>query len=83
MLDKLIIKNNKNNGGKRKMLVENRNNYKLDFESAVMLMDDDIREQVNRELAPCTDQEFFSAYEKAHEKKFGEIWELSKSNPCW
>ena len=46
-------------------------------------MDDDIREQVNSELAPCTDQEFFSAYEKAHEEKFNEVWELSKSNPCW
>ena len=65
------------------MLVENRNNYKLTFESVVTLMDGEIREQLNRELAPCTDQEFFSAYEKAHEEKFGEIWELSKSNPCW
>ena len=65
------------------MLVKNANGYELNFESAVMLMDDDIREQVNRELAPCTDQEFFSAYEKAHEEKFREAWELSKGNPCW
>lgn len=35
------------------------------------------------ELAPCTEQEFFTAYEKAHEAKFGEAWELSKPNPCY
>lgn len=65
------------------MLVKNINGYEVDFNSAIMLMDDEIREELNRELAPCTDQEFFTAYEKAHGEKFGEEWELSKSNPCW
>lgn len=30
--------------------------------AAVNLMDDDIREQVHRELAPCTSEEFLSRY---------------------
>ena len=30
--------------------------------AAVNLMDDDIREQVHRELAPCTNEEFLSRY---------------------
>lgn len=65
------------------MLVKNMNGYELDFDSAVMLMDDEIREELSRGLVPCTDQEFFTAYEKAHEEKFKEEWELSKSSPCW
>lgn len=51
--------------------------------AAVALMDDDIREELARELAPCTDQEFFAAYERAHEEKYGEEWELSKANPVY
>ena len=65
------------------MEVTNSNGTKIDFESAIEVMDDDIREDLSLELAPCTDQEFFTAYEKAHAKKFGEEWELSKSNPVW
>lgn len=54
---------------------------KINFESALALMDEEIREELHAELAPCTDQEFFSAYEARHEAKFGEEWELSKANP--
>jgi len=64
-------------------IVINSHGYELDFESAVMHMDDDIREELHREMAPCTEQEFFSAYEKAHIEKYGEEWELSKENPTW
>ena len=32
------------------------------WEAIVNLMDDDIREQVHRELAPCTNEEFLSRY---------------------
>ena len=46
-------------------------------------MDDDLREQLNVELAPCTHQAFFDAYAAAHLKKFGEQWELDKANPQW
>ena len=55
----------------------------IDFDVAVNLMDDEIREELHRELAPCTEQEFFSAYEKAHAEKYGEEWELSRENPCY
>ena len=64
-------------------MVVNKNGYELDFEAAVNMMDDEIREDLNRSIAPCTEQEFFDAYEKAHEEKFGEEWELSKYNPTW
>ena len=46
-------------------------------------MDDDLREELNADLAPCTEQEFFEAYAKAHEAKFGDEWELAKETPCY
>lgn len=48
------------------------NNDQVDFEAAVNLMDDEIREALHAELAPCTEQEFFDAYCKAHEGKYCE-----------
>ena len=65
------------------MIVMNRSGVEVSFKAAVELMDDVIREKLHSELAPCTEQAFFSAYEKAHEERFGETWELSKKNPVW
>ena len=44
----------------------------VDFDICVSMMDDDIREQLHRELAPCTDQEFLDAYVERHFEKYGE-----------
>lgn len=65
------------------MKVVNKNGYELDFDAAVILMNDEIREALNDKIAPCTEQEFFTAYEEAHEKATGEEWFLSGSNPTW
>ena len=64
-------------------MVENASGSIVDFEAAVPLMDESIRERLNAQLAPCSPQEFFTAYEEAHEKKYGEEWELSKYNPVF
>ena len=69
--------------GLKMAMVINKNGTEINFDAAVALMDDDIREDLSMELAPCTDQEFFSAYEARHEAKYGEEWELSKENPCY
>ena len=53
------------------------------FEAAVALMDDSIREDLAFKLAPCTDQEFFDAYCKAHKTAFGEPWALDEANPIY
>lgn len=63
--------------------VINANGTMVDYNVAVSLMDDEIREALHMKLAPCTDQEFFTAYAKAHAEKFGEEWELNKRNPCY
>ena len=46
--------------------VLNSHGAKIDYAAAVELMDDDTREAVAADLAPCTEQEFFTAYAAAH-----------------
>lgn len=62
--------------------VTNAAGTEINFDAAVNLMDDEIREQLHAEGYE-TEQEFFTAYEKAHEAKYGEPWELSKANPVY
>ncbi|ACU93984.1 hypothetical protein Ccur_02570 [Cryptobacterium curtum DSM 15641] len=59
------------------------NGNEIDFEAAVNLMDDEIREELHEKMAPCSNQEFLEAYAKAHAEKFdgeefapyyGEAW---------
>lgn len=35
------------------------------LDQIALYMDDDIREQIHRELAPCTEEEFLAAYMQA------------------
>lgn len=65
------------------MKVINKNGAEINYEAAVELMDDEIREQLAAELVPCSEQEFFAAYEAAHEAAFGEEWALSAENPIY
>ena len=65
------------------MKVINMNGTEINYEAAVMLMDEEIRESLSFEIAPCTDQELFTAYEKAHAQKYSEEREFSKENPCY
>lgn len=64
-------------------IVINSNGAAVNYSAAVELMDDDIREAVAADLAPCTEQEFFTEYCKRHAIKFDAPWELDKSNPTY
>ena len=64
------------------MKVMNLFGHEIDFEAAVQMMDDEIRETLANEGFE-SEQEFFTAYEKAHAEKYGTEWELSKANPVW
>lgn len=64
-------------------MVINSYGVQIDYDAAVELMDEEIREEVAADLAPCTEQEFFTEYAKRHAEKYGEEWELDKSNPVW
>jgi hypothetical protein len=60
--------------------VFNKYGVEIDFDVAVNLMDDNIRE----ECACCayeTEQEFFDGYCEAHACAWGEPWELDTANP--
>ena len=50
--------------------------YSVDFNACVQLMDDEIREKLNREIEGCTEQEFLNAYCEEHEEKYGEEFEV-------
>lgn len=46
------------------------NDRETDFDAAVMLMDDEIREYLHSTISPCSEQDFVDAYVKAHAEKF-------------
>ena len=50
----------------------------VDFEAAEKLMDDEIREAVHRDLAPCSDQEFYDEYCRRNLEELG-----TEFNPTW
>lgn len=48
------------------------NDELVDFEACVIQMDDDLREEIHEDMAPCGEQEFLDEYVRRHAKKFGE-----------
>lgn len=52
------------------------NNEEVNFDACVNLMDDEIREAIHAELAPCTEQEFLDAYVDRHYDKYGEQFQI-------
>ena len=44
----------------------------IDFEAAVNLMDDELREELHIQLAPCSSQEFFDKYCDKHLANYGQ-----------
>jgi len=50
---------------------------KLGMDTLVNYMDDELREQVHRELAPCTDAEFLVRYMELHREKFDEAFDIN------
>lgn len=63
--------------------VTNKYGVEVDFEVAVNLMDDGIRERLYNFIAPCSKQEFFESYCLAHMCRFDEPFELAKENPVY
>jgi hypothetical protein len=69
----IVRKNNiKRNGAEKMSKVVDWDGREIDFDTAVALMDDDIREELHEELSPCTAQRFFNAYLEQHYADFGE-----------
>jgi hypothetical protein len=49
----------------------------IDFEVAIDLMDEDLRDRLHTIMDPCSDQEFMDAYAKAHADKYDEVFVVS------
>jgi hypothetical protein len=52
-------------------------NWTGDIEVAANYMDDDLRERLHNQMAPCAPQEFVDAYAKAHRATFDEEWVIN------
>lgn len=63
------------------LVVKNDYGVEVDYDAAVATMDNEIREELHRRIAPCTNQAFFDAYCAEHREKFGEYFEFAKENP--
>lgn len=48
------------------------NGCEVDFDVCVNMMDDDLRENLHSEIAPCSEQEFLDAYCFIHRNTFDE-----------
>ena len=55
--------------------IKDYNGNKIDFEAAVMLMDDEIREQLHGKGIE-DEQEFYNAYCEKHYEKYNEEFEI-------
>ena len=62
--------------------VKNQHGTEIDFEAAVSIMDDDIREELHSQGIE-TEQEFFDRYCERHLEKYSEEFEPNKENPQW
>lgn len=49
----------------------------VDFDAAVNLMDDEIRDRLHDDMAPCGEQEFVDAYCREHQRKFGKAFQVN------
>lgn len=63
------------------MKIANSWGKEWDFQAVVNLMDDELREELHSEIAPCSDQKFYIEYCKRHEEKFGERFVFEEENP--
>lgn len=61
--------------------VTNSYGVQIDFTTAVYFMDDELREEIHNDLAPCTEQAFFDEYAKRYDIKYGEPWFMDSPNP--
>lgn len=51
--------------------VANQHGKAVDFDAAVNIMDDCLREELHLKLAPCSNQQFFDEYAHHHLQRFG------------
>lgn len=66
-----------------KTTVLNKYDKEIDFNAAVEIMDDELREQLHMDSTSWMAQDFFDIYCRLHLAKLGEEFEPDKKNPTW
>ena len=72
---RVYYKQKKGKEAKQMKTIKDYNGNKIDFEAAVMLMDDEIREQLHG-TGIEDEQEFYNAYCEKHYEKYNEEFEI-------
>lgn len=54
---------------------------RTEFKALAILMDDEIREAVHYDLAPCTDEDFLAEYQRRHTAKYGQPLTTNATTP--
>ena len=72
---KVYYKQKKGKEVNKMKTIKDYNGNKIDFEAAVMLMDDEIREQLHAEDIE-DEQAFYDAYCEKHYEKYNEEFEI-------
>lgn len=65
------------------MRVFNTNNIAINYELALLYMDEEIKSELCKTITPCSEQKFFTAYEHKHRAKFGEDFIVSEVCAAW
>ena len=65
------------------MNVKNKHGQELDFEVVTNYMDNDIREYLHHQLAPCSPQYFYDMYVKMHKEIHDEEFFTEEENIVW
>ena len=68
---------------KENITIKNRHGQELDYEVVVEYMDDDIREYLHHQLAPCSAQYFYDEYVKMHKEIHGEEFFTEEEHIIW
>ena len=58
------------------LIINKRTNQVEEFDTYVNYMDDNLRERVAWELAPCSEQEFFDRYAELHYETYAEEFQM-------
>jgi hypothetical protein len=65
------------------LVIKNKHGEPIEYEDAVDYMDDDIREYLHHQLAPCPPQYFYEEYCKLHKEIYNEEYLTEKEYVEW
>ena len=61
---------------KKDIMITSKSGQEIPYNIIEVLMDDDIRENLHRELAPCSEEKFLAEYCKEHQAKYHEEFRI-------